>query len=226
MKSYKNRETLEKLYWDEEMSMEQIAKNYNIDTSTIYYWMKKLKVKTRKFGSKEWKEKIGKSNSDDFYAKCDYCGKKYKTKKSCFNKKKKHYCSSECYAKDRKENWKTKEQPAWKGGITQYESNKKYRKNHPDRIAHLKARRYARKKGAKGSHTLKEWEELKKNYNYRCVYCGKKKKLTKDHIIPLSKGGSDYIRNIQPLCKSCNSKKWSFNPDEYIYENPGLLEDK
>lgn len=31
--------------------------------------------------------------------------------------------------------------------------------------------------------------------------------LTPDHVVPLSRGGTNYIDNIQPLCGPCNSQK-------------------
>jgi hypothetical protein len=86
--------------------------------------------------------------------------------------------------------------PRWKGGYANTLMNQKKRR--------------ALKMGAKGSHTFGEWELLKKQYNYTCPICNRKEpniKLTEDHIIPLSKGGSNWIENIQPLCRSCNSRK-------------------
>lgn len=67
-----------------------------------------------------------------------------------------------------------------------------------------------RRRNADGSHSFQEWETLKAQCDWRCLCCKKREpeiKLSQDHIVPLSKGGSNNIENIQPLCRLCNSKK-------------------
>lgn len=56
-------------------------------------------------------------------------------------------------------------------------------------------------------YTINEWNLIKSKFSNRCVCCLSKGKLTVDHIIPLKRGGTDTIDNIQPVCKSCNSSK-------------------
>lgn len=41
----------------------------------------------------------------------------------------------------------------------------------------------------------------------RCVDCGSSERLEYDHIIPVSKGGANTVRNIQLRCEPCNRKK-------------------
>ena len=41
----------------------------------------------------------------------------------------------------------------------------------------------------------------------KCVRCGSQENLEYDHIIPISKGGSNTARNIELLCESCNRSK-------------------
>lgn len=87
---------------------------------------------------------------------------------------------------------------------------KQYSKDNPEKKQFSRMKYKLRKRNAVGSHTLSEWQEVKKLYGYMCACCKKQEpevKITQDHIIPLSKGGTNTINNIQPLCVSCNSIK-------------------
>ena len=73
--------------------------------------------------------------------------------------------------------------------------------------------RRARKNGAAiNDFTADQWREMKQLFHGRCAYCGKKARLTQDHILPLSKGGNHTANNIVPACQSCNSKKGTGGP--------------
>lgn len=80
----------------------------------------------------------------------------------------------------------------------------------------------------KGTHTKEDWEEIKNFFNQVCVKCEGATNLNgivKDHIIPIYKGGSDTIRNLQPLCAKCNNGKGQDTTDfRLIYSKKYNLE--
>ena len=49
--------------------------------------------------------------------------------------------------------------------------------------------------------------EVLKRDNHRCQYCGSNKRLTLDHVIPVSKGGEHKWNNVVTACESCNQYK-------------------
>ena len=90
------------------------------------------------------------------------------------------------------------------------EKGRLWKQANPDMVRAMQHNRRARILGNGGKHTAKQWQALKAKYNYHCLMCQRQEphiRLTVDHVIPVSKGGSSDICNLQPLCKSCNSKK-------------------
>lgn len=53
-----------------------------------------------------------------------------------------------------------------------------------------------------------EWDAMIEACGNRCIVpgCGTSP-VTKDHVKPFSLGGRHHISNLQPLCRSCNSRK-------------------
>ena len=88
------------------------------------------------------------------------------------------------------------------------EGNRRWRQANPDADAAKAHRRRTRKTKAGGSFTAAEFKAIVRHYGGKCLCCGRTGvKLTADHVVPVSKGGTSYIDNIQPLCQSCNSSK-------------------
>ena len=91
--------------------------------------------------SPETRAKISNALDGNFFAKCDYCGKEYHTKKSSFEKRKRHFCSRSCYSRYRAEFLPKEEQNAYGTGHTEDERKKRAKArstfNHYMRDNHL-----------------------------------------------------------------------------------------
>lgn len=108
-------------------------------------------------------------------------------------------------------------------------SHRKWAKNNPDKVKHCLSNwrkanptkllghvrnRIARKAKLSGTFTQKEFLALCASYGNVCLACRRSGvKLTADHVVPVTAGGPNTIDNIQPLCKPCNSKKYTKSTD-------------
>lgn len=68
-------------------------------------------------------------------------------------------------------------------------------------------KRRALKLGNGGDYSPEEWRLLCEHFQNICLACHQSRRLTADHVVPLSLGGKNDIGNIQPLCRTCNARK-------------------
>ena len=90
--------------------------------------------------------------------------------------------------------------------------SKEWAENNLEKVRQFKANNRRKRRAAKhaspGRFTAREFEELCERYGNRCLCCGVTGVLLEaDHVVPLTRGGSDEIGNIQPLCGTCNRSK-------------------
>lgn len=113
--------------------------------------------------------------------------------------------------------WKDLENEYYKNGTDAYRldcktcynirrKENKTKKRHSDFIGGQKRRGEAE---PRLSH--QEWKEAMIFFGGECAYCGgtprRNQRLTRDHLEPVSKGGTTSQDNIVPACASCNSSK-------------------
>ena len=95
------------------------------------------------------------------------------------------------------------------------EQKKKYRQANPDKHRAHEQKRRALKKNAAGDATAIEIQARFDYHGNRCYYCGCDGKMTIEHRIPLSRGGSHHPANIVPACQTCNSSKRAKTEKEF-----------
>lgn len=77
----------------------------------------------------------------------------------------------------------------------------------------------------KGRHTKSDWQTVLVRANGHCECCGNpESRLQKDHLKPLSSGGSDGAANLRAVCRRCNLSRgpWPYEFNRMI----GLLRRK
>jgi 5-methylcytosine-specific restriction endonuclease McrA len=78
----------------------------------------------------------------------------------------------------------------------------------------------AKRFGAPGSWTGAQFLVLYMTFGNVCLCCHKKRVPSPDHVVPLCKGGTNYLSNIQPLCWPCNKKKKNKSTDYRKTQRP------
>lgn len=96
----------------------------------------------------------------------------------------------------------------------------KYAETYVDKTRNIRERkRRALKNGSGETHTLEEIQFLMRAQGYHCANCEANLLLVDahlDHFMPLAKQGSNGIRNLQWLCRTCNIGKNSKDPYSWL----------
>lgn len=78
--------------------------------------------------------------------------------------------------------------------------------------------------------THQEWKEILIYFGGECAFCGatprKDKRLTRDHLLALSKNGRTESSNIVPACGACNSSKGDEDFKDWFMKQPFFSQER
>lgn len=184
--------------WNKKPEIELICLNCGIKKMILYGYRKKNKKFCSVKCSSNYAVRYGHLKNIRF---------KQKDEKYCVYKGKEKEYKKEWYLKNKERLLLLRKERYEKNRERYNETNKKWQERNKEKVSFIKQQYKRRKRMAVGFFSFEEWELLKKKFDNRCANCKELKKLEADHIKPLSKGGTNFIMNIQPLCRSCNSSK-------------------
>lgn len=97
------------------------------------------------------------------------------------------------------------------------ERNRKWGKENVKAKVENNHRRRVLLNGAKGTHTTEEVQQMLADQGYRCAYCEESldSEYHRDHMIPVSRGGSNDWTNLCVACIWCNLSKKDKTAEEF-----------
>ena len=102
-----------------------------------------------------------------------------------------------------------------------------WRTKNPESVIEYSHRRRARLAGVGGNHTKVEVQALYEAQEGRCANQHCRTDLSggfhRDHVTPIAAGGSNYITNIQLLCRSCNRTKGARSMEWLLKKTEGRV---
>lgn len=195
-----------------------------------------------KVSHKEWKaanpDKVRESSKRE-YAKPGHKEKRqnyYQDNKEYFQSKMHdYYLSNQERRLEYSREWK-RQNPSYDREYYQATADRRrevareWRKNNPERVLEnnrvRSAQRRARRVSDGEHHTVADRAAVLVAQGHRCANCNadlRKVKKHLDHIVPLSRGGSNSKSNIQYLCEPCNLTKAAKDPIAFAREQGRLL---
>lgn len=128
----------------------------------------------------------------------------------------------------------------FKDGSTRYRADCKECYNISRKISKKKLNKFLNntkhRTGEEDGYTFEDWRDTVMHFRGCCAYCGgkqsRKLKLTRDHVVPVSRGGKTSRCNIIPSCGACNSSKsdsdyktWYYNDKYYNKERMAKIDE-
>lgn len=160
---------------------------------------------------------LDKRNSDGLGASCRTCERERNRIYMRERRKREPDLTARYYAKNRDKERERLDRWNAANPDSVKERVKRWAQENRDKRRASELRRRAQKRQSGGDHTAADIQRQCKAQKGKCYYCGVKvgDGYHVDHVVPLSRGGSNGPENIVIACPSCNSRKHDKLPHEW-----------